>query len=83
MAKDGEEDVIEEVRARKAGGSVTITLPIAMVKKLDIAAGDRLWVAEVGEGLLITTAEEQFGELAAQLRAGTVQYRQALLALER
>ena len=74
--------VTEELRVRKAGGSLTIVLPSAMTKKHGIAASARLWISETHKGLLITFDDAEFQGLAKEVARASSDYRQALRALK-
>lgn len=74
--------MIEEVRVRKAGGSLTIVLPSAMAKKLGISAGAKLWISETHDGLLITHDDAEFQGIATEVLKANSDYRQALKALK-
>ena len=76
-----ESGMMEEVRVRKAGGSLTIVLPSAMTKKLGIAAGARLWIAETHDGLIITQDDAGFQGLAEEVSKASSDYWQVLKAL--
>lgn len=72
---------MEKVQVRKAGGSLTIVLPSAMAKKLAIAAGAQLWIAETHEGLLLTINKDEFKGVAEAMAAAVTEHRRALIAL--
>lgn len=52
--------------ARKAGGSLVVTLPKEIVDRYRIEAGDQLFVIETDQGALLTPFDPEF-ERAMQL----------------
>lgn len=73
----------KEVTLRRAGGSVSATLPKDMVDRLRLDAGDRVLVMETAGGILLTPYDPDVERaLAASARAAK-KYRNALRELAR
>jgi putative addiction module antidote len=67
--------MVKEIRLRQAGGSVTATLPKEITERLQVGAGDRMFVIETENGVLLTPydpdfhdAMKAFGEVRRQFR---------------
>jgi antitoxin component of MazEF toxin-antitoxin module len=73
----------KKVLARRAGGSLTVALPAALVARLGLAPGQPLWLVEQADGVLLTPYDPQFERTLEEYRRGTAQYREALRALGR
>ena len=70
--------MVREITLRRAGGSISATLPKAMAEKFHLQAGDPVFVVETDEGILLTPYDPQF-EAAMKIYArGARKYRQAL-----
>ena len=71
----------KEVTLRRAGGSVSATLPKDMVDRLRLDAGDRVLVMETEGGILLTPYDPDV-ERALAIAAGAAKhYRNALREL--
>lgn len=73
--------MIREVTLRQYGGSLGTTLPKAMTDRLSLSAGDRAYVVETEDGILITPHDPNF---ARAMEAGgrvTRKYANALREL--
>lgn len=78
---DEDSDMTKEVILRKAGGSVSATLPKDMADRLRLEAGDRVLVVETDRGILLTPySEETERALKAATRAAK-KHRNALREL--
>lgn len=73
----------KKVLARRAGGSLTVALPAAVVARLGLGPGQPLWLVEQPEGVLVTPYDPQFERTLEEYRRGTAQYREALRVLDR
>ena len=72
-----------QIKLRRAGGSISATLPKAMTERLHLDAGDAVFVIETAEGILLTPYDPEF-ELALELyHRGVWKYRHALRELAR
>jgi antitoxin MazE len=54
--------MVREITLRQAGGSVTATLPKDIADRLNVRAGDRVYVVETDQGVLLTPYDPSFGE---------------------
>lgn len=75
--------MIKETTLRKYGGSLGTTLPKAMTDRLNLEAGDKVYVIETEGGILVTPYDPEFGkvmEIEARVRS---QYQNALRELAR
>ncbi len=59
--------MVATVRLRKQGGSLAATLPVELVRKLGVRAGDKLFVVEVAPGDFRVTPHDP--QTVAALRA--------------
>lgn len=75
--------MIKETTLRKYGGSLGTTLPKAMTDRLNLEAGDKVYVIEIEGGILVTPYDPEFEEvmeIEARVRS---QYQNALRELAR
>lgn len=77
--KEGE--MIQEVRLRRAGGSIAATLPKEMADRLKLAPGDNVMAIEVERGILITPYDPDTEEALAIAAEVGRSYRNALREL--
>jgi putative addiction module antidote len=73
--------MLKQIRLRRAGGSVSATLPKEMVDRLNVAAGDELFAIETPEGILLTPYDETTARAVQLAREGARRYRGALRRL--
>ncbi len=73
--------MIHQITLRKAGGSVTATLPKSAAERLNVKAGDKLFVVETDRGLLLTPYDPEFDEALAAFQDVRRQYRNTLKKL--
>lgn len=73
--------MIKEVKIRRAGGSLSVTLPKEIAERLQLEEGDRAFVTETPEGLLITPYDPEFSKAMDVYRKGARKYRDALKEL--
>ncbi len=66
---------------RRAGGSISATLPKAMVDKLHLQAGDPVFAIETEDGILLTPFDPQFASAMEVSARAARKYRQALREL--
>ena len=57
-----EVNMVREITLRQAGGSVTATLPKDIADRLNVRAGDRMYVVETDQGVLLTPYDPSFEE---------------------
>ena len=75
--------MIKKVVARKAGGSLTVALPAAVVDRMGLEPGQPLWAVEQLGGLLLTPYDPSFERTVDEYRRGATRYREALRVLDR
>ncbi len=75
--------MLKQIRLRQAGGSVSATIPKDMAERLNVAAGDEVFIAETDEGILITPYDETTRQAVASGRQIAKRYRNALRELAR
>ncbi|MCP3963490.1 MAG: AbrB/MazE/SpoVT family DNA-binding domain-containing protein [bacterium] len=73
--------MVNEIKLRRAGGSISATLPKAMAEKLHLQAGDPVFAIETDEGILLTPYDPHFGAAMKVYQRGARKYRQALREL--
>ena len=66
---------------KRIGGSVGTILPKSMLERFHLGAGDRVFVVETEEGLLITPFDPDFAEALEAYERGAKKYRNALREL--
>ena len=67
-----------KIAVRRAGGSVTATLPKNVVERLRIAPGDNLFLVETEQGVLLTPYDPNFDRAMQIYERGAKQYSNAL-----
>ncbi len=75
--------MIKKVAMRRAGGSVTVTIPKDMADRYQMAAGDEAFIVETDRGILLTTLDPAFETAMAVYERASEQYRNALRELAR
>lgn len=75
--------MVKRQKLKKIGGSVATVLPRAMLEKLNLEAGDDVFVTETEQGLLITPYDPEFAEVMHIYARGAKRYRNALRELAR
>lgn len=73
--------MVQEITLRKAGGSVTATLPKAIADRMNVAAGDKLYIIETDRGVLLTPYDPEFNEALEAFEQVRKQYRNTLKRL--
>lgn len=73
--------MVTRIRLRRMGGSVGATIPKEMAERLQVAAGDELFVVETDRGLLLTPYDPQFERAMRVYEEGARKYRNALREL--
>lgn len=69
------------IKLRKAGGSVSATIPRDLAERYRIEPGDELTVIPTDDGLLLTPYDRNFGEAMAAYEQIAKKYRNALREL--
>ena len=70
-----------EIKLRRSGGSVSATLPADLVERFKLQPGDRLFVTETEQGILLSPYDPEFTEAMEVYRRGARRYRNALREL--
>lgn len=73
--------MIREITLRRAGGSVTATLPKDMADRLHIRAGDKIYAVETDRGILLTPYDLEFEAAMRAFDEVRRQYRNTLRKL--
>ncbi len=73
--------MVKQTKIRQAGGSLAATIPKDMVDRLQLEAGDSVFVVETDRGLLLTPFDPKFEEALDLYRRGAQKYRNALREL--
>jgi putative addiction module antidote len=73
--------MIKEVTLRQYGGSLGTTLPKSMTDRLNLSAGDKVYVIETEQGILLTPYDPDFTRLMAAEERISKQYQNALSEL--
>lgn len=73
--------MVNRITLRRAGGSISATLPKAMAERLHLKAGDPLFAIETEKGILLTPYDPGFSEAMKVYRKGARKYRDALREL--
>jgi putative addiction module antidote len=71
----------KEIRTNRSGGSVTATLPKAMLDRHQIDAGDRVFAIDTPDGILITAYDPTFERGMQAAERISRKYRNALKEL--
>ena len=69
------------VRLRRAGGSISATLPKDMAERLHLSAGDTVLAVETERGILLTPYDPEVEEVLAIAGKVAGRYRNALRQL--
>lgn len=75
--------MVKRQTLKKVGGSVATILPKSMLERLNLEAGDDVFVIETEKGLLITPFDPDFEEAMALYARIARKYRNALRELAR
>ena len=73
--------MVNQIKLRRAGGSISATLPKAMAERLHLQAGDPIFAIETEEGILLTPNDPTFEAALKVYQRGARKYRQALREL--
>ena len=72
---------MKEIKIRRSGGSLSATLPKEYMERLQLQEGDRAFVTETPEGILITPYDPDFAKAMKIYQRGARKYRDALKEL--
>ena len=73
--------MIKEVTLRQYGGSLGTTLPKSMTDRLNLAAGDKVYVIETEQGILLTPFDPEFARVMEAEERISKRYQNALSEL--
>ena len=73
--------MVKRIITRRAGGSISATLPKDMMDRLNIEAGDQLFAIETERGVLLTPYDPNFERAMQIYERGAKKYRNALREL--
>ena len=71
----------KEIKIRRSGGSLSATLPKEYMDRLHLQEGDKAFVTETPEGILITPYDPDFAKAMKMYQRGAREYRDALKEL--
>ena len=71
----------KETTIRAIGNSAGTTIPKGMLEQLHLAEGDRVYLVEVDEGILLTPFDPAFAEAMKLYEEGSRSYRNAMREL--
>ncbi len=71
----------KEIKIRRSGGSLSATLPKEYMDRLHLQEGDKAFVTETPEGILITPYDPDFAKAMKMYQRGARKYRDALKEL--
>jgi putative addiction module antidote len=74
---------VRETVIRPIGNSAGVTIPKETLEKYDLTAGDKVFLQETAEGVLITPHDPLFAEAMEISRAIGKRYRNALRELSK
>ncbi len=70
-----------QLKIRRIGNSLGVTLPKEALKKLDVGEGEILFLTETPDGFRVTPYDENFEKAMKAFEEGKKQYRNALREL--
>ena len=73
----------KQIKLRRAGGSLSATLPKDMLDRLNLKEGDTLTVVATPEGILLTPYDPDFAEAMEHYEQVARKYRNAFRELSR
>jgi putative addiction module antidote len=73
--------MIKETTLRAVGNSAGTTIPKAMLDRLHVGEGDKLYIVEVDNGILLTPFDPTFRDAMEAYEEGFATYRNALKEL--
>ncbi len=73
--------MVHQITLRKAGGSITATLPKSATDRLNVKAGDKLFMVETDRGLLLTPYDPEFDDAIEAFQEVRRQFRNTLKKL--
>ena len=73
--------MVKRVAMRRAGGSVTVTIPKDMAERFHMLAGEEGFAVETDQGVLLTAYDPAFEKAMRVYERGAHQFRNALREL--
>lgn len=71
----------KETSIRQIGNSLRTMFPKEMLDRMHLDKGDRVYIAETANGLLITPYDPEFAQAMEDYQEGAAKYRNALREL--
>jgi putative addiction module antidote len=75
--------MVKQTKIRRAGGSLSATIPKDMVDRLHLEAGESVFLVETDRGILLTPYDPGFENALSLYRRGAQRFRNALRELAR
>lgn len=73
--------MVRQINVRRAGGSVSVTIPKDMAERFRIEAGEAVFAIETEKGVLLTPYDPTFDQAMHAYERGARRYRNALKKL--
>ncbi len=70
--------ITTELTIRKVGNSMGVTFPKELLNKLRVSDGEKIYVTETPEGILISAYDPAFAEAMEAYAEGSSKYRNTL-----
>jgi antitoxin MazE len=70
--------ITTELTIQKVGNSIGVTFPKELLSKLRVSEGDKLYVTEMPEGVLLSAYTPNFAEAMEACSEGSSKYRNTL-----
>ena len=70
--------ITTELTIRKVGNSMSVTFPKELLNKLRVSEGEKIYVTETPEGILISAYDPAFAEAMEAYAEGSSKYRNTL-----
>jgi putative addiction module antidote len=70
--------ITTELTIRKVGNSMGVTFPKELLNKLRVSEGDKIYVTETPEGILLSAYTPNFAEAMEAYAEGSSKYRNTL-----
>lgn len=74
---------VKETVIRPIGNSAGVTIPKSMLERLNLTEGDKVFLRETPEGVLVSGYDPKFARAIAIFREGAKAYRNAMRELSR
>ena len=75
--------LVKETVIRPIGNSAGVSIPKAMLERLHLREGDKVYLRETAEGVLVTAYDADFADTMAIAQEGAKAYRNALRELSK